>query len=298
MTTIRHKLQGDAFLWRIIKQFNYVFVALILTTYAFASHAQKKKSNVVELSEITITGRVQKPVAAVDISRIAPKLSLAELKQPFLERIEQVILRDPFLDRLWRIQRCMVAKFVVLSGFFLYFSFFRICRLWKGFPFDMPLLCMYLRSSTNECSEFFLRKVFLVMLGRNHSLVSLAAALMSCDRCQRVAYCNEALHEIQAELIWSQTVPTTMMRAYAACLTLFLAVSLFRRQGLSAEIIYMAVIGMVFLGMMNWIRRDTCKLAAMTGQALDSWVHVRMLSTSKGSVEVAPQKNLPLMVDP
>lgn len=62
-----------------------------------AAFAQKKgKTNVVELQEMTITGRVQKPVAAVDISRIAPKLSLSELRQPFLEKIEKVIYSDPF----------------------------------------------------------------------------------------------------------------------------------------------------------------------------------------------------------
>ena len=48
------------------------------------------------LSEVTITGRIQKPIAAVDVSRIQPKLTLAELRQPFLDRIEQAIYKDPF----------------------------------------------------------------------------------------------------------------------------------------------------------------------------------------------------------
>jgi hypothetical protein len=65
-------------------------------SYSLSSYAQQKKSNVVELSEITITGRVQKPVAAVDISRLAPKLSLAELRKPFFDRIEQAIYNNPF----------------------------------------------------------------------------------------------------------------------------------------------------------------------------------------------------------
>jgi hypothetical protein len=39
---------------------------------------------------------VQKPIAAVDVSRIQPKLTLAELKQPFIDRIEKSISRDPF----------------------------------------------------------------------------------------------------------------------------------------------------------------------------------------------------------
>ncbi len=62
---------------------------------AGAASAQKK-GRVITISEVTIVGRVQKPIAAVDVSRIQPKLTLAELRQPFLSRIEKVISRDPF----------------------------------------------------------------------------------------------------------------------------------------------------------------------------------------------------------
>ncbi len=55
-----------------------------------------KQRGVITLAEVTITGRIQKPIAAVDVSRIAPKLTLAELRQPFLDRIEQAIYKDPF----------------------------------------------------------------------------------------------------------------------------------------------------------------------------------------------------------
>src|SRR5262245_56900332 len=51
---------------------------------------------VIRLAEVTITGRIQKPIAAVDVSRIQPKLTLAELRQPFLDRIEQAIYKEPF----------------------------------------------------------------------------------------------------------------------------------------------------------------------------------------------------------
>jgi hypothetical protein len=60
-----------------------------------AASAQKKP-RVVTISEVTIVGRVQKPIAAVDVSRIQPKLTLAELRQPFLDRIEKAIYNDPF----------------------------------------------------------------------------------------------------------------------------------------------------------------------------------------------------------
>jgi hypothetical protein len=55
----------------------------------------QKKGRVVTISEVTIVGRVQKPIAAVDVSRIQPKLTLAELRQPFMDRIEKAVYRDP-----------------------------------------------------------------------------------------------------------------------------------------------------------------------------------------------------------
>jgi len=58
--------------------------------------AGKDQRGVITLAEVTITGRIQKPIAAVDVSRIQPKLTLAELRQPFLERIEKAIYSDPF----------------------------------------------------------------------------------------------------------------------------------------------------------------------------------------------------------
>lgn len=65
-----------------------------------ASAQAKSKDNtprgVITLAEITITGRIQKPIAAVDVARIRPKLTLSELRQPFLERIGAAIYKEPF----------------------------------------------------------------------------------------------------------------------------------------------------------------------------------------------------------
>jgi hypothetical protein len=58
--------------------------------------AQAQQDEVVTVREITIVGRIQKPIAAVDVSRIQPKMTLAELRQPFLDRIEKAIFRAPF----------------------------------------------------------------------------------------------------------------------------------------------------------------------------------------------------------
>jgi hypothetical protein len=61
-----------------------------------AKGAAAPKSRVVTISEVTIVGRIQKPIAAVDVSRIQPKLTLAELRQPFLQGIEKAIYSSPF----------------------------------------------------------------------------------------------------------------------------------------------------------------------------------------------------------
>jgi hypothetical protein len=58
--------------------------------------AVKQQQGVLQIGEITIVGRVQKPIAAVDVAKIQPKLTLAELRQPFLDRIEEAARKDPF----------------------------------------------------------------------------------------------------------------------------------------------------------------------------------------------------------
>jgi hypothetical protein len=56
----------------------------------------KQDQGVLTVGEITIVGRVQKPIAAVDVAKIQPKLTLAELRQPFLDRIEEALHKEPF----------------------------------------------------------------------------------------------------------------------------------------------------------------------------------------------------------
>jgi len=72
-------------------------IALVAAGALLPSTASaQKKPHVVTISEVTIVGRVQKPIAAVDVSRIQPKLTLAQLRQPFLDRIEKALYKDPF----------------------------------------------------------------------------------------------------------------------------------------------------------------------------------------------------------
>ena len=88
MTRIRlHKL--------VVACLTLALVALVFIGAENDAEAQSK-GGVITINEVTIVGRVQKPVASVDVSKIQPKLTLAELRQPFLDRIEEAARKDPF----------------------------------------------------------------------------------------------------------------------------------------------------------------------------------------------------------
>ena len=81
-----------------MKKLALSLAAGLITLVAFGGEAfaQKKGDHVITISEVTIVGRVQLPIASVDVNKIQPKLTLAELRQPFLDRIEAATLKDPF----------------------------------------------------------------------------------------------------------------------------------------------------------------------------------------------------------
>jgi hypothetical protein len=88
---------AEAMIWMTTRA-----AAIALSLVALDAHAQeaqrpaKQQQGVLQIGEITIVGRVQKPIAAVDVAKIQPKLTLAELRQPFLDRIEEAVHKDPF----------------------------------------------------------------------------------------------------------------------------------------------------------------------------------------------------------
>jgi hypothetical protein len=71
-------------------------IGIAAMTASSSASAQDRKSGVVTLGVTEIVGRVQRPLAQVDVSKIQPKLLLAELRQPFLDRIEEAVQHDPF----------------------------------------------------------------------------------------------------------------------------------------------------------------------------------------------------------
>jgi hypothetical protein len=72
-----------------------VCIGFALTVVPAASHADSA-SGVFTLPPITISGRVQKPMATVEIARVEPKITLTELRPPFTSRITQALARDPY----------------------------------------------------------------------------------------------------------------------------------------------------------------------------------------------------------
>lgn len=75
-----------------------IIAGAVVLALAPSAKAQETKpgGRVITISEVTIVGRVQKPIASVDVNKIQPKLTLAELRQPFLDRIEAATASDPF----------------------------------------------------------------------------------------------------------------------------------------------------------------------------------------------------------
>lgn len=69
---------------------------MVVCGFVAAPEQAAAQGRVVTISEVTIVGRVQKPIAAVDVSRIQPKLTLAELRHTFTDRIERALYRSPF----------------------------------------------------------------------------------------------------------------------------------------------------------------------------------------------------------
>jgi len=69
---------------------------LLMMLGSSTAFAQQKQGRVITLSEVTIVGRVQRPIAAVDVAKIRPRITLTEIRQPLVARIEEAITKDPF----------------------------------------------------------------------------------------------------------------------------------------------------------------------------------------------------------
>lgn len=79
-----------------------IAIALTLGTLGSAAlaeepaKAQPAPRGKIMLDGLIITLKPPRPVAAVDVARLTPKLTLIELRQPLIGRIEAAIEKDPF----------------------------------------------------------------------------------------------------------------------------------------------------------------------------------------------------------
>jgi hypothetical protein len=70
-------------------------VLALLAVISFGASAAAEEKQPIEI-RVKITSRVPRPMAAIDVVRVAPKLGVADLRKPVADRIEQVIATDPF----------------------------------------------------------------------------------------------------------------------------------------------------------------------------------------------------------
>ena len=56
----------------------------------------EQPAHVVRLNTVKVSGRVQTPLASVEVARLEPKLTLSELRPSFADRIGRAIARDPY----------------------------------------------------------------------------------------------------------------------------------------------------------------------------------------------------------
>jgi hypothetical protein len=70
-------------------------VLLALVVSALPASAQKP-GRILTIPVVNITGRVKTPLASIDVTKVAPSVSLVDLQQPLAHRVDDAVRRDPF----------------------------------------------------------------------------------------------------------------------------------------------------------------------------------------------------------
>jgi hypothetical protein len=78
--------------------FRLLTACTLAVSFSLPARAEKtqRAPRVVTVSEVTIVGRVQKPIAAVDVSRIPARLTMDRQDQKLLAKIQKDLYRAPF----------------------------------------------------------------------------------------------------------------------------------------------------------------------------------------------------------
>jgi len=78
-----------------MKRFQGLLVGVAVMLGVGSAAAQSGK-RVITLEPIPIVGRIQRPMAVVDVARIEPKMALTEIPRQFFLRIEHATYHEPY----------------------------------------------------------------------------------------------------------------------------------------------------------------------------------------------------------
>ena len=67
--------------------------AFALVVLASTAHAEDKT---IKLGEYKIYGRATRPMAVTEVTKLPVQMTVSELKQPFVQRVEQAVHSNPF----------------------------------------------------------------------------------------------------------------------------------------------------------------------------------------------------------
>jgi hypothetical protein len=86
-----------------MRKASFLIIGSALTMVAFATSASAEdkaskgaSGGVITADTVHIVLRPPRPLAATEITKIVPTRPLAELRQPFLDRVEKAIEQAPF----------------------------------------------------------------------------------------------------------------------------------------------------------------------------------------------------------
>ncbi|MFI5298008.1 MAG: hypothetical protein ACHREM_07915 [Polyangiales bacterium] len=61
-----------------------------------AAEGKGKEKDVAQIATVVITARPTRPSAVVELGKILPEIEISTVRQPFLQKIEAVLMSEPF----------------------------------------------------------------------------------------------------------------------------------------------------------------------------------------------------------
>ncbi len=73
-----------------------IALAVLAVSSEANAQAKKKASEIFEIGAVIVTARPTRPSAVVELGKILPEIEIAKIRQPFISKIEEAILGEPF----------------------------------------------------------------------------------------------------------------------------------------------------------------------------------------------------------